>query len=342
MDSHAPVRARLKNGKILSFVYPTQFILSQIDHRWRWVYFILCTLFACTDTPKAFENCKFCDNLNCLWYIVGNSHAQGRASPRKKKKNIMKILVPIKRVPDYSTKIKINPDGVSYETDSIKWIVNPFDEIAVEEALRLKEAAEKNNNSVTEVVVVSIGPEETQTQLRFAMAMGADSAILVNTNDFVDSSYAAEIIAKIYSQSDYGLIMLGKQAVDSDSGQTPQILAQILNLPHASFASKVTFNAGNFEVVREIDGGLETVKLPSPSIISTDLRLNEPRYASLPGIQKAKKKPLDIITIDSLGLASSAKVKIKKLSYPDKKQAGKKVATVEELVTLLQSEAKVI
>lgn len=249
----------------------------------------------------------------------------------------MKALVPIKRVPDYATKVRIKGDGSGIETDGIKWIVNPFDEIAVEEALRLKE-----KGVVSEVVVCSIGPEEITTQLRYAMAMGADSAILVKNDSNTDSDIAARTIAALFKKYTFSLVILGKQAIDSDAGQTPQILATILDIPHASFASKISIENGLATVVREIDGGLETMKIPIPCVISTDLRLNEPRYASLPGIQKAKKKPLDVISMSDIGVRAEPKVVIKKMYYPQQKSAGKKVSTVQELISALQNEAKVI
>lgn len=258
----------------------------------------------------------------------------------------MKIFVPIKRVPDYQARIKIKDDGSGIVTDGIKWIVNPFDEIAVEEALRLKE-----QGKATEVIVISIGPEDVSTQLRYAMAMGADAAVLIKTESPIDSDTAARLLAATYKRGvagggeqgkDFGLIILGKQAIDSDAGQTPQILGTILDIPVASFASKVELTDGSALVTREVDGGLETVELPTPCVISTDLRLNEPRYASLPGIQKAKKKPLDIINAEDLGVALTPKVAVIKLAPPAKKSAGKKVGSVGELIEALEKEAKVL
>ena len=249
----------------------------------------------------------------------------------------MKILVPVKRVPDYQAKIRVKSDGSGIETDGIKWIINPFDEIAVEEALRIKERGE-----ATEVVVASIGPDDTQTQLRYAMAMGADSAILVKTADEVDSDLAARVFVEIWKRGSYGLLIMGKQAIDSDASQTPQIIAAHLNLPQASFASKVVLEPGKALVTREVDGGLETVRIPMPCVISTDLRLNEPRYAPLPGIMKAKKKPLQELALTELGLDTALRVKIVSRAAPPKRAAGKKVADVAALVTALQQEAKVL
>lgn len=249
----------------------------------------------------------------------------------------MNILVPVKRVVDYEAKIKIAADGSGVETEGVKWIVNPFDEIAVEEALKMKESG-----MATEVTVVTIGPEDSVQQLRYAMAMGADKGILVKHEGAIDSDLAARALVEVAKRGDYKLILLGKQSIDSDAGQTPQLLATHLGYPHASFASKVTPGNDSVEVVREIDGGLETVKIGLPAVISTDLRLNEPRYASLPGIMKAKKKPLEEISVSDLGLEEAPKIKILKLSPPPARKAGRKVDSVDELVSALKNEAKVI
>ncbi len=249
----------------------------------------------------------------------------------------MKILVPVKRVPDYQAKIRVKADGSGIETDGIKWIINPFDEIAVEEALRIKERGQ-----ATEVVVASIGPDDAQTQLRYAMAMGADSGILVKTSDEVDSDLASRVFAELWKKGGYGLLIMGKQAIDSDASQTPQLLAARLNLPQASFASKVVLESGKALVTREVDGGLETIRVPMPCVISTDLRLNEPRYAPLPGIMKAKKKPLEEVSLATLGVDTALRVKVLKRAAPPKRAAGKKVADVSALVAALQQEAKVL
>lgn len=250
----------------------------------------------------------------------------------------MKILVPIKRVPDYAVKMKIAPDGRSVVTDGIKWIINPFDEIAVEEAVRIKEARPD-----TEVVVASIGPAGTTEQLRTALAMGADRAILVVTDQPVDSDGAHRILAELYSRDEYRLVILGKQSIDSDANQTGQLLAAKLELPQATFASKLVIDDawGSADVTREVDGGLETIRVTLPAIVTTDLRLNEPRYPSLPGIVKAKKKPLEEIPLSSLNGTFEPKVKILALTYPETRKAGEKVASVEELVSKLQNVAKV-
>ena len=249
----------------------------------------------------------------------------------------MKIFVPVKRVPDYQAKIKVKGDGSGIETDGIKWIVNPFDEIAVEEALRLKEAGK-----ATEVVVVGIGPDDVATQLRYAMAMGADSGVLVKYSGEVDSDLASRVLAAVYKRGDYGLILMGKQSIDSDASQTPQLLATRLGLPQACFASKLVLEGGAVTVSREVDGGLETIKILVPAVISSDLRLNEPRYASLPGIMKAKKKPLEELAIESLGLDLAPRMSLKKMSPPAQRSGGRKVESVEELVRVLQHEAKVL
>jgi len=249
----------------------------------------------------------------------------------------MKILVPIKRVPDYEAKIKINAEQNGVITEGIKWILNPFDEIAVEEAIRLKEAGKAE-----EVVVVTIGPDDCVTQLRYAMAMGADRAILVKCSTAVDSDLASRLLAEVYKQGEYGLIVMGKQAIDSDASQTPQLLAARLDLPQACFASKVELLNDKVKVTREVDGGLETIQLNRPCIISTDLRLNEPRYAPLPGIMKAKKKPLDEIEADSLNVDLAPKVKVLRMSPPPARSGGRKVENVQELIKALKDEAKVL
>lgn len=250
----------------------------------------------------------------------------------------MKILVPVKRVPDYGSKVKPNQNGTWIVEDGIKWIANPFDEIAVEEALRLKE-----QGSVSEIVVVTIGPKEAETQLRHAMAMGADRAILVEAEFWIDSDLAARVLAAVVKREEPRMVIMGKQAVDSDANQAAQNLAQRLNWGQACFASKLTLGDGSCTVVREVDGGLETLKVSLPCVVSTDLRLNEPRYASLPGIMKAKKKPLEMLPIAGLGLSDiQPKVAIKRLVPPPQRSAGRTVASVAELVELLQREAKVI
>ncbi|MCB0318386.1 MAG: electron transfer flavoprotein subunit beta/FixA family protein [Bdellovibrionales bacterium] len=249
----------------------------------------------------------------------------------------MNILVPIKRVPDYEAKIKIKSDGSGVETDGIKWIVNPFDEIAVEEAIKLKEAGKAN-----EVVVVTIGPDDSVQQLRYGMAMGADRGIIVKHDGEIDSDLASRVLQKVYESGDFGLIIMGKQSIDSDANQTAQLLAARLNIPQACFASKVELADSSAIVTREVDGGLETINVSTPCVISTDLRLNEPRYASLPGIMKAKKKPLDEKVLADFGVDAAVKIKVHTMTPPPGRSAGRKVENVAELVTALQSEAKVL
>ena len=249
----------------------------------------------------------------------------------------MKIFVPIKRVPDYQAKVKLKSDGSGIETDSIKWIVNPFDEIAVEEAIKIRDAG-----LATEVVVATIGPDDASQQLRYAMAMGADSALHVKTDLYVDSDLASRALAALYSKHDFGLVIMGKQSIDSDASQTGQLLASLLGIPQGCFASKLEITEGKARVVREVDGGLETVLLSMPCVVTTDLRLNTPRYASLPGIMKAKKKPLEEFTLEALSVDTVTKIKIHKMSLPEKKKAGRKVADVSELVEALKNEARVL
>jgi electron transfer flavoprotein beta subunit len=249
----------------------------------------------------------------------------------------MKILVTVKKVPDYATKIKLRADGSGVETEGIKWIVNPFDEIAVEEALKLKEAGK-----ATEVIAVTIGPADANKPLRYALAMGADRGIHVLTDATVDSALAAKLLAAVQAKEGADLILMGKQAIDSDASQTPQLLAQHLQWAHACFASKIVPEAAGFLVTREIDGGLETLRVPRPCVISTDLRLNTPRYASLPGIMKANKKPVQEYTPEALGVPVQVQVEVRAMRGPGKRQAGRKVESVEALIKALQEEAKVL
>jgi electron transfer flavoprotein beta subunit len=251
----------------------------------------------------------------------------------------VKILATVKRVPDPETSIKVKPDGSGIVTDNIKWVVNPFDEIAIEEALRIKEKV-----AGSEVVLVSIGGKVAQEQLRTGLAMGADRAILVVTEDEVDPLGVARILTKLVETEKPDLVLMGKQAIDDDSNAAGQMLAELLGWPQATFASKVTLGGDqkSAQVVREVDGGLETLSFALPAVITADLRLNEPRYASLPGIMKARKKELKEIPVGELGVDVAPKVKVTRMDPPPKRQAGKKVASVEELVNLLHTEAKVI
>jgi electron transfer flavoprotein beta subunit len=248
----------------------------------------------------------------------------------------VKILVPIKRVPDPATTIRVLPDGSGIATDNVKWVINPFCEIAIEEALRIKEKL------TGEVILLTVGQSTWQEQLRTGLAMGADRAILVKTDTALDQLAIARIIAKVASNEKPDLIILGKQAIDDDSNQVGQIVAETLGWPQATFASKVEFAGDKCTVIREVDGGLETIAFKLPGLITTDLRLNEPRYASLPGIMKARKKELKEVAADSLGVDLGQKLKIKRLDAPPKRQAGRKVASVEELVQVLHTEAKAI
>jgi electron transfer flavoprotein beta subunit len=249
----------------------------------------------------------------------------------------MKILVPVKRVPDWQIKLKLLPDGSNIQTDGIKWIVNTFDEIAVEEAIRLKE-----KGVVTEIVLVSVGPADVRSRLEYALAMGADSAVLVRHDGPVDSDLASRAIAEVFKRGDYSMILLGKQAIDSDSNQTAQLLAARLSLSQACFASKIVVEGQIATVTREIDGGLETIRLPLPCVVSTDLRLNEPRYAALPNLMKAKKKPFEELSLEALGVSPDVKLRVKSYSMPSGRKAGRKVTDVAELVSVLRNEAKVI
>jgi electron transfer flavoprotein beta subunit len=251
----------------------------------------------------------------------------------------VKTLVTVKRVPDPETTIRVKPDGSGIVTDNVKYVINPFDEIAIEEALRLKE-----KQGGGEVVLVSIGGKTVTEQLRTGLAMGADRAILVMCEQDIDSLAVANILAKIVARENPELVLMGKQAIDDDSNQAGQMLASLLSWPQATFASKVELAADqkSAQVVREIDGGLETLGFALPAIITTDLRLNEPRYASLPGIMKARKKEIKEVPVAELGADITPRLKVLKMEPPPKKEAGKKVETVQELMNLLHTEAKVI
>jgi len=249
----------------------------------------------------------------------------------------MKILVPVKRVPDPATTIRVMPDGSGIAVDNVKWVINPFDEIALEEALRLKE-----KQGGGEVALLSIGQQTWQEQLRTGLAMGADRAILVRADKPLDTFAIARIIAKIVVNEKPDLVIIGKQAIDDDSNQVGQMVAEFLGWPQATFASKVDIDGERCTVVREADGGLETLAFLLPAVITTDLRLNEPRYASLPGIMKARKKPLTEVAVDSLGIDLTPTVRIRIMKAPEKRQAGRKLGSVQELVQALHTDAKVI
>ncbi|MCH2239416.1 MAG: electron transfer flavoprotein subunit beta [Sphingomonadales bacterium RIFCSPHIGHO2_01_FULL_65_20] len=243
----------------------------------------------------------------------------------------MKILVPVKRVIDYNVKPRVKADGTGVDLANVKMSMNPFDEIAVEEALRIKEAGKAE-----EVVAVSVGPAKAQETLRTALAMGADRAILIETDETVEPLAVAKLLAKVAAEENPGLILLGKQAIDDDSNQTGQMLAALLGWGQATFANTVSVEGDSVTVAREIDGGLQTVKLNTPAIVTTDLRLNEPRYASLPNIMKAKKKPLDTKTPGDYGVDIAPRLTTLKVTEPPVRSAGIKVADVDALVGKLK------
>lgn len=254
----------------------------------------------------------------------------------------MKVLVPIKRVVDYNVKIRVKADQSGVELANVKMSVNPFDEIAVEEAVRLKEAGK-----ATEVIAVSIGPEKAQEQLRTAMAIGADRGILVKTDAPIDLGgveplAVAKILKALVDKEKPDLIIMGKQSIDDDSNQTGQMLAALLGWAQGTFASRLSVDGEQLTVVREVDGGLQTVELKIPAVVTTDLRLNEPRYAKLPDIMKAKKKPLDVTSPDELGVDITPRLEVVKVAEPPVRQGGGKVSSVDELIDKLKNEAKVI
>ncbi|KEA63388.1 Electron transfer flavoprotein, beta subunit [Marinobacterium lacunae] len=249
----------------------------------------------------------------------------------------MKVLVAVKRVIDYNVKVRVKADNTDVDLANVKMALNPFCEIAVEEAVRLKEAG-----AATEVVVVSIGPKACQEQIRTALALGADRGIHIETDTSPESLSVAKLLAKVVEQEQPGIVILGKQSIDSDNNQTGQMLAALTGMPQGTFASKVSVIDGSLNVTREVDGGLQTLALKLPAVITTDLRLNEPRYAKLPDIMKAKKKPLEVKTPADLGVELREHTRLLKVEAPATRQAGIKVASVDELVEKLKNEAKVI
>jgi electron transfer flavoprotein beta subunit len=249
----------------------------------------------------------------------------------------MKILVPVKRVIDYNVKARVKPDGSGVDLANVKMSMNPFDEIAVEEAIRLKEKSQ-----ATEIVVVSIGPAATSETIRTALAMGADRGILVKQEGTVEPLTVAKLLKAIVDAEQPGLVILGKQAIDDDSNQTGQMLSALLGWPQGTFASKLVIEGDHALVTREVDGGLQTIKLNMPAIVTTDLRLNEPRYASLPNIMKAKKKPIDEKSAADYGVDVAPRLKVVKTSEPAGRKGGVKVASVDELVDKLRNEAGVL
>jgi len=249
----------------------------------------------------------------------------------------MKILVAVKRVVDFNVKVRVKADGSGVETANVKMSMNPFDEIAIEEALRLKEAG-----TASEIVAVSCGAQACQETLRTALALGADRAILVETEVELQPLAVAKLLRAIAQKESPQLVILGKQAIDDDCNQTGQMLAALLGWPQATFASKVKISDGKAEVTREVDGGLETISIKMPAVVTTDLRLNEPRYVTLPNIMKAKKKPLEVLKPDALGVEVAPRLKTLKVEEPPRRQAGVKVPDARTLVAKLRNEAKVI
>jgi electron transfer flavoprotein beta subunit len=249
----------------------------------------------------------------------------------------MKLLVPVKRVVDYNVKVRVKSDGTGVETTNVKMSMNPFDEIAVEEAVRLKE-----KGAATEIVAVSVGIAACAEQIRTALAMGADRGILVEHDGVLEPLAVAKILKALVAKEQPQLVILGKQAIDDDMNATGQMLAALLGWPQGTFASKVELGDGKATVTREVDGGLETVALNLPAVVTTDLRLNEPRYASLPNIMKARKKPIETVKPADLGVDPAPRLTVLKVEDPPKRQAGRKVGSVQELVDKLRNEAKVI
>ncbi|WP_108880398.1 electron transfer flavoprotein subunit beta/FixA family protein [Anderseniella sp. Alg231-50] len=249
----------------------------------------------------------------------------------------MKVLVAVKRVVDYNVKIRVKADGSGVELANVKMSMNPFDEIAVEEALRLREAG-----TATEVIAVSVGPQQAQETIRTALAMGADRGILIKHDEYVEPLGVAKLLKAVIEEEKPDLVILGKQAIDDDCNQTGQMLSALMGWSQATFASKIELNGDSADITREIDGGLQTIKVKMPMIVTTDLRLNQPRYASLPNIMKAKKKPLDEKVAADMGVDLAPKLNVVTTVEPPARQGGKKVASVAELVDKLKNEAGVI
>ena len=249
----------------------------------------------------------------------------------------MKVLVSVKRVVDFNVKVRVRADGTGVETANVKMSMNPFDEIAVEEAVRLREAG-----VATEIVVVSAGPQACQETLRTALAIGADRAILVETNEELQPLAVAKLLKALCQKENPQLVILGKQAIDDDSNQTGQMLAALLGWPQATFASKLNLEGDKASVTREVDGGLETISIKLPAVVTTDLRLNEPRYVTLPAIIKARAKPLERLDVSELGPRPAARITVLKLETPPPRKAGRRVGSVDELITALRDEAKVL
>ncbi len=249
----------------------------------------------------------------------------------------MKVLVPVKRVIDYNVKVRVKADQTGVDLANVKMSMNPFDEIAVEEAVRLKE-----KGIATEIVAVSIGVQQAQETIRTALAMGADRGILVQSDEDLQPLAVAKVLRALVEQEQPGMVLMGKQAIDGDNNAVGQMLAALLDWPQATFASKVEIADGRAQVTREVDGGLQTLAVQLPAVVTTDLRLNEPRYASLPNIMKARKKPIETVKPADLGVDVAPRLSVLKVEEPPKRQAGKKVGSVQELVDKLRNEAKVI
>ena len=249
----------------------------------------------------------------------------------------MKVLVPVKRVIDANVKVRVKSDRTGVETSNVKMAMNPFCEIAVEKAVRMKEAGEAE-----EVVLVSVGAQQAQETIRTGLAMGADRGILVQTDEAVEPLAVAKLLKAVVEREEPGLVLMGKQAIDGDNNQTGQMLAALMDWPQGTFASQVELAEGGVKVVREVDGGLETLQLRLPAVVTVDLRLCEPRYASLPNIMKAKKKPIDALSPDDLGVDVAPRLTVERVDEPPPRQGGVKVGSVEELVDKLKNEAKVI
>jgi electron transfer flavoprotein beta subunit len=255
----------------------------------------------------------------------------------------MKVLVPVKRVIDYNVKVRVKPDGSGVDLANVKMSMNPFDEIAVEEAVRLKEGKEHHAaGSATEIVVVSIGPAQAQETLRTALAIGADRGILIQTDEIVEPLAVAKLLRAVVEQEQPGLVIMGKQAIDDDTNATGQMLAALLDWPQATFASKLELNGSSAHVTREVDGGLQTLSVDLPAVVTTDLRLNEPRYASLPNIMKAKKKPIDVKAAADYGVDIAPRLTSVRVSEPPKRQGGIKVESAQDLIVRLKNEAGVL
>lgn len=296
--------------------------MSECFRAFIWVYFVILLLLVV---------------LFPLWDAIVNKKMQASNFHLLINEESMKVLVAVKRVIDYNVKVRVKPDNSGVDLTNIKMAMNPFCEIAVEEAVRLKE-----KGVASEIIVVSIGPKVAQEQIRTALALGADRGILIETDEDVQSLQVAKLLKAIVEKEAPQLVILGKQSIDSDNNQTGQMLAALTGMGQGTFASEVVVDGDKVNVTREVDGGLMTLSLNLPAVVTTDLRLNEPRYASLPNIMKAKKKPLEVVSPADLGVDVASAIKVIKVEEPAKRSAGVKVADVAELVDKLKNEAKVI